>query len=319
MRMSSALVSLLRRAGIACGILAALPSFVLANNVRAVIEGSLLKINGDNNANQLTISQTTGGDTVVTGRNGTTINGVPSARFRGTPLNAFEILLEGGSDNLIVRNTTIANDLFVNLGAGDDRLTVSSALSVGANASIECAEGNDTVRVSGMAIGNDLNLDGGLGVLRADLLSINSNKGINIVSDESADAIKIDNSTAADYVMIETKGGNDLVSVSGLVALGVGVNVDVGIDKVSLTDCITMEDIGIFTGVGNDWVSLANVASSKSLTVSVDAGSDYVIGSGVSVAEDAVFEGGAGFDTLEDLGITAGIKFDIKEFESVLP
>jgi hypothetical protein len=35
----------------------------------------------------------------------------------------------------------------------------------------------------------------------------------------------------------------------------------------------------------------------------------------VRAAEDAVFEGGAGVDTLEDFGISAGIKREFKEFE----
>jgi hypothetical protein len=163
----------------------------------------------------------------------------------------------------------------------------------------------------------DLYIDGGTGTLSATLSGIDGGKGITVISDLLNDTITISDTMAADFMSVETKGGNDRVSITTTVALGLAVSTDAGSDTVSLSDVLTTEDIGLFTGTGNDSVTLTNVSSGKSMTVSVDEGADYVYGIGVSVAEDAVFEGGAGFDTLEDRGITGGIKKEIKEFESI--
>ncbi|MFO0380716.1 MAG: hypothetical protein ACK506_03365 [Pirellula sp.] len=53
-----------------------------ANNVQVALEGSLLKVIGDNLANDIVISQNVAGDIAVTGRNGTTVNGRSSFRQR---------------------------------------------------------------------------------------------------------------------------------------------------------------------------------------------------------------------------------------------
>ncbi|MCU0721714.1 MAG: hypothetical protein MUC83_18535 [Pirellula sp.] len=118
---------------------------------------------------------------------------------------------------------------------------------------------------------------------------------------------------------IETKGGNDRVTVSMTMAFAAAISTDLGADTVQVSDLMTSEDLGIFTGVGNDSVQLTNVASNKSLIVSVDDGADTVVATAVSAAADAIFEGGAGVDRLTNLGITAGVFFDVKEFEILLP
>ncbi len=62
---------------------------------------------------------------------------------------------------------------------------------------------------------------------------------------------------------------------------------------------------------------MTDVTSGKSIIVSLDEGNDRLVATRVSAAADAVFEGGAGFDTLENFGISAGIKREFKEFESI--
>ncbi|MCU0713951.1 MAG: hypothetical protein MUC43_17975, partial [Pirellula sp.] len=61
---------------------------LMAGDVFVAIEGELLRVEGDNLANQVTLAQTSTGDLVVSGQNGTTINGLPSVRFARAVINA---------------------------------------------------------------------------------------------------------------------------------------------------------------------------------------------------------------------------------------
>jgi hypothetical protein len=289
-------------------------SLVEANNVQVAIEGSLLTVFGDNLGNSVLIAQSAN-EVVVSGQSGTLINGLPSVSFPGVLLNAVEVRLGGGNDSLSLTDVQIANDLYVSLGEGNDSIVTSGTNAVGANMTIEADAGSDTINLSGMIVFEDAYIDGGLGVLSADLSDMDLRKGLTILSDASADQIRVVNSWISESLSIESKGGNDLVSLTNSMSFSAMVNTDLGADQVSMANWMTLEDIGIFTGPGNDIVSLSFVASGKSMTVSVDAGNDSVIGASVSITEDAVFEGGAGTDSITDRGITGGIKKEIKEFE----
>jgi hypothetical protein len=305
-------------AGICCGS-------AWANNVAATVEGSLLVIAGDNLANQITVARSANGDVVVSGQNGTLINRLPSVRFPRLQLNAAEIRMGAGNDVLTLRGLQVANDLFVELGDGADRLNAPAASPtvVGGNLAIEGNAGNDTIRTEGTVVGLDYYLDGGIGVLNATV--INSMVGFNVVliGDEANDVMALTGVAAGGDVMIESKGGSDRVTLTTVSALLLAVSTDAnavaGADRVTLDTVVTVEDIGIFTGPGNDIVQMIEVQSGKNLTVSADSGSDRVSGAGVEVTLDAVFEGGAGTDTFEDFGITGGVKKDVKEFEIFLP
>ncbi|MCU0708469.1 MAG: hypothetical protein MUF23_09270 [Pirellula sp.] len=292
-------------------------STVFANNVQVSLEGSLLKVFGDNVANGVLIEQTSAG-VRVTGRAGTRINGRPSVLFAGIALNAMEIRMEGGNDAVTLSGLQIANDLYVNLGSGNDRLDTRNPNEIIANFAIEGAEGNDTVILSSGSVGEDLYIDGGIGALTANVANMDLGKGLTIIGDAAADSVTVSNTMAAEFISIETKEGNDVVSVSRGMSFVLFVNSDAGADRVTVREWMTLEDAGVFTGVGNDQVTLATLSIGKSLTVSVDEGGDTVLGTRVTVEEDAVFEGGAGVDTITDRGITGGIKKDIKEFERIL-
>lgn len=289
-----------------------------ANNVQVALEGSLLVVRGDNAANDISLTQNSVGTIVVRGRNGTLVNGLASVTFPRVALNAAEVLMEGGNDIVVMSGLSPANDLFVNLGEGNDRFTSTNPAIVGANATIEGAAGNDIIRCSNLLVFEDLYIDGGIGTLNATLTNVICNKGIAVIADDLNDRVTISGCSSADFTAVETKKGNDNVNISTSDVFSLAANTDEGTDIVSITDVNVTEDVGIFTGMGNDRVTMDALVSGKSLTVSVDGGADSVIASNVLVSEDAVFEGGAGFDVFQDLGVFAGIKKDIKEFESLL-
>lgn len=296
---------------------------LMAGDVFAAVEGSLLLVEGDNLDNQVTIAQTAAGDVVVSGQNGTTINGLPSVRFVRPALNAAEVRLGSGNDTVVLRGVQLTNDLFVDLGAGNDRLTTVAAapVTVGANASIYGESGNDTVVLNSLTVREDLFIDGGIGALAATVTAATIDKSLSITGDEANDTINVNNSFVGLNTAIETKGGSDTVRVSQLQAFSLSINTDsngaIGRDVVNITDAAVVEDIRIFTGAGDDVVRMTNTSSNK-VTVSLDEGSDRLEANNVAAATDIVFEGGAGFDTLLAVDVLAGIFRDYKEFERFL-
>lgn len=297
----------------------------MANQVTSQLEGSLLVIAGDAANNQVTINRNAAGDVTVSGQNGTRINGLPSVTYRRAVINAAEIDLSAGNDALTLRNLQIANDLNVKLGDGADRLTVpaTTPIAVAGSANIEGSGGNDTIRIDGMGVGLDLYLDGGIGVLNATLTKAIVGGKLTVIGDEANDVVSISQSSAAGEFYVEAKGGNDQVTLNTVSALIMGIQTDAnaiaGADRVKLTAVSATEDIGVFTGPGNDIVEMLDVEALKNMIVSADAGADKVSGMNVYAGSDLILEGGSEVDTLEDFGFAAGIKFEVKEFETLLP
>jgi hypothetical protein len=181
------------------------------------------------------------------------------------------------------------------------------------------SEGNDIVQLSGIGVGEDLSIDGGVGSLNASIHNATVDKVMSIIGDDAADIVSVIGSRIGLDLVLETKGGSDRVTLTDVAAFQMSINTDAngatGLDQVTLNRVSTVEDLGIFTGAGNDVVRLTDVTSGKSIIVSLDEGNDRLIATRVRAAEDAVFEGGAGVDTLENFGISAGIKREFKEFE----
>lgn len=307
------------RTCVVASLLAASPVCGFANHVRVLQEGQLIKIVGDGQPNNILVAQTNAGTLTVTGRNGTRVNGQPSATIRNISINAMEVRLEGGNDQITFSNVLIANDLFLDLGSGADRiLTGSLPSSVGANCNIEGGTGNDVVRLTGWMVGSDLNVNGGTGVLNANLTGLSVAFGLTVLGDMSNDVVELSGCEVGDSTSIETKAGADRVSVSDFSGFLLSANTDMGNDTVSITNVFVLEDISINTGTENDTVTMTEVTSGKNIGVSLDAGTDSFVGTGVTAVFDAVFEGGAGTDTFGDFGVLGNEKTEIKEFEILL-
>jgi hypothetical protein len=298
------------------GSMLCLVSAAAGNQVVATLEGSLITIRGDQAANQITVTQNLLGDVFVTGKFGTLVNGLPQVRFNRVALNAMEIRMEGGNDVVTISRLNVANDLYINLGAGADRLqTGAYPSSIGANLSIEGGSGIEVVRLTGWTVDGDLFLDGQADSLTADLSGLTIGFGLTVIGDAAGDVVTLASSWVGDTTSIETKEGADRVTVTDLTGYSLAISTDVGNDQVTLDQVDTLEDVGVFTGAGNDTVTFTAVTSAKNINVSLDAGTDMFSGFGVFASFDAVFEGGAGFDTFGDFGVAGGVKTEIKEFE----
>lgn len=290
-----------------------------AGNVEALREGSLLTVFGSSAPDNVLLLQTPAGDVVVLGFAGTTVNGGRFALFRRPDFNAIEVRTGDGADRAGLSGITVGNDLFVNLGAGDDQVfTTASPSTVGNNFTIEGEAGRDTVRLQGTVVGQDLSISGGIGVLDTTLENVAAGNNLTVIGDLLDDAVRINGADVAQTLSVETKSGNDTVTIASASAFLVSATVDEGLDTVALTDVEAAEDITVSAGTQADEVSLLQVAAGKNLTVLVDTGDDFVTATNASAVADAVFDGGDGLDTLVDDGITGGEKKEIKDFETIL-
>lgn len=296
---------------------------LFAGDVLVALEGSYLRVEGDNLDNQIAITRTAVGDVVVSGQNGTLVNGRTSFRLANPSINAMDIQMQGGNDVVTLRGVAVANDLTIGLGQGNDRITapVTTPVSIGANLAVFGDEGNDIVQLNGVSVGQDLYVDGGIGSLQASLVDASISGVANFIADDLADSITVRNSRIGLDLSIETKGGSDIVSVTDASAFQMLVNTDangsVGLDRVTLNRVQTVEDLGVFTGAGADTVQMTDVVSGKSVTVSLDEGNDRLTMNRVRAAADTVFEGGAGVDLIDFTSVFGGTKREIKEFETV--
>lgn len=296
----------------------------MAGDVMVALEGSFMTVQGDNLDNQVTIARAANGNVVVSGQTGTLINGLPSVTFLNPSLNALDIRMENGNDIVNLRGLQVANDLFADLGEGNDRLTAVAATpnTIGANMTVEGGLGNDLIQLNRIAVGEDLKVEGGLGTLTATIADSIMSKSLTVIGDDLVDVVTVRNTRIALDASFETKGGNDRVTLTDVSAFNLGINTDAndlaGLDRVTLTRVNTVEDLGIFTGAGNDVVQMTDVGSGKSITVSLDSGNDRLTMARVRAAYDAVFEGGAGSDTADYLDVFGGTKREFKEFETIV-
>ena len=159
------------------------PRKLLAGDVSVALNGSTLTVLGDDDANQIQIIGRKDGSAVVTGLDGTTINGGTTAFSAAADLNTVQVQLEGGDDELTIRGLVLNNSLSVRAGDGDDSTDIQFSDVRGIEFSgndgddvmqfdnvfsqrsitIRGGDGNDTVAIGGMAADRDALIDTGSG------------------------------------------------------------------------------------------------------------------------------------------------------------
>jgi hypothetical protein len=290
-----------------------------ANNVRTILSGGVLVVYGDNANNGIIVQQDAVGYVSVYGFGGTRVNGGTYAMYAPTSLAAVELKMEGGNDDVRLRGLRTSGDFFADLGQGNDRLLTPAPITIGANFTVNGGDGYDDIRLTGSSVGQDIVIEGGTGPLAAQVFGVTGGKGLGIFADDFNDWLMVDSTTVNEDMALETKAGSDTVILRNARGKTLDVNTDAGFDGVEISDVEIAEDVSVNTGKDNDGVWLTRLQIGANLTVSVDDGADRVTGTTVNVAGDASFEGGAGTDVIVDRGIVAGIKKDIKEFETFLP
>jgi hypothetical protein len=113
------------------------------------LSGGTLTISGDGDADDIAIVGTTGGEITVTGRNGTSVDGVINGSTVVPGVTADLLADFGDGDNVInVDNVFLAGRLDLDTGDGNDRVVfgATGVVTSGGICSVNTDGGNDTFR-----------------------------------------------------------------------------------------------------------------------------------------------------------------------------
>jgi hypothetical protein len=239
----------------------------------SVTDGDLV-VNGDNQADQVTIIQSLQNGTpipgryFITGQNGTTINGQAGLFFENVTDDIL-INLNGNNDRLTLGNDTngdfiVPDDLEISMGLGNDVVTIDR-ITVRDDATIITGDGNDSVSFKG-TIGSLAGIDGG-------------NNDLTIDTGARADNVRLENTFVRRDLNIST-GTDGFADIVDLLVMNVG------------------DDTTISTGGGGDTVRISDVGFNDDLTINTGAGADTVVLNRCQV--DEFFTNlGDGTDTLQ--------------------
>ncbi|MCA9048828.1 MAG: peptidylprolyl isomerase, partial [Planctomycetaceae bacterium] len=223
---------------------------LLAGNVTAQLNGVNAVIRGDAQANsfELLIS---GGDIVVRGADGTTINGSTDDFVLvtgGTSIGGtLEILAGSGADSVTVTGIDVG-DVTVMGGGGNDEIVFDSVTTSG-NASVYGNSGMDLLGFSGGVIGGNLLLNGGAHSddIVVDGTTIDGN--LVMLGLGGADNIVVRNSDVTGRLGIRAGRGQDLILLDGAIVTGAAaINGNQGRDRVMLDGATTLGTGSVIRG-----------------------------------------------------------------------
>jgi len=258
---------------------------VFASAVPAAAEGNMtavvdpttgeLRIAGDELSNDIEITwDGTPGGYVVTGRNGTTVNG--AASFTADGARGILVDFFGGNDRLTVSETRIRGALRVRGGDGDDAVTLNGAKLRG-RAAIRGGLGADRVVLIGASVFNStfvFNAEGG---------------------DDTIDAR---NAEFRNRVRVDSGSGNDTMMFTDCDWQGFArfeVEARTGDDTLEMTNCELDNDMFVDMGRDDDHVVLDDSDFNGEVDVSGGGGHDDL-----SVRSGVSFRGAPGFHAFED-------------------
>ncbi|MEZ6058726.1 MAG: hypothetical protein R3C19_00020 [Planctomycetaceae bacterium] len=214
---------------------------LLTGNVSVEISRGDIRISGDRSDNVISITLDNTGLT-ISGANGTTVNRVqrlviPPGRIPAEIDDVF-INMAGGNDTVQanIAGVSVRHDVRVNLGAGNDRLTVTGG-SVGRDATVLGGPGNDVVQWEMFSVADDLNVLLGGGNNSLTLTNGEVGDNATIFGGGGIDLIFVNSVQVADDATISTFGRNDQVTV---------MNSQVG------------NTVRIQLGAGNDQLTVSN-------------------------------------------------------------
>jgi protein-disulfide isomerase len=237
---------------------------LLAGNVAAVVANGDLMLQGDSAANTVTIV-VENGDTIVRGLDGTTING-------------------GSADFVAAAGTNrITDDLFADLGQGDDVLLVSG-VAVGNRVSIRDLQGNNQIGLDAVSVGRHLTIWTGAG----------------------NDTVSLNSTTLSRWASLTTGAGNDLVRIVDSSAAIVDVKTASGNDNIVMENVQAGRHGRVRSGSGDDTVAVSGSRFGRTLRVNAQSGADVVDLSSVSVGRRTVIHGGRGADAVR-IGTSSGL------------
>ncbi|MFY9257003.1 MAG: peptidylprolyl isomerase [Fuerstiella sp.] len=255
---------------------------LLAGNVTAQLVGQTAFINGDaaDNSVQILVD---GGNVVVRGADGTTINGSSNDFVLATGSTSIPgslyASLDNGNDTFTIDGVTLPGNAFISGGSGNDQIAVMGSSTISGNLHINGNSGADTISLQNSTVGRNATI---LGARGADTLIVSSatiGRDLYVSGGSNNDNIVVDNSRI----------GRDTT----IVGLG-------GEDNIVLRDSVFVDDITIAGHGGNDIIVFDSSDVGDKSFIFGGGGRDNIQITGSSTFYDRLRTyGGGGRDNLE--------------------
>ena len=299
-----------------------------AGNVQASIQGGSLYIYGDDNASSIVVDSPLPNRIRIRGRNiegqTTTVNSRTTPVVLGDWTGGVFIYLYGGTDSVSLQNLNVNGTVHVDLGTGDDDLTVGRILAPAVPADEQTtsavldspfkvegalvvigSDGNDYAQIDNASIEGRITIDLGAGADEAYLTFVNGGNTLAIYPGSGPDIVDVFATDLALDLIVDDPAGKltaDLANVNtgrnafiyGTSAADIVRGVNVRIETL----------FQIFTEGANDFISLSG--QSRTLEIFAGAGFDRTTLTSMTAGTVRVFQD-AGVDTLtiedSDLGL----------------
>lgn len=228
-------------------------------DVQALIQGSHLVLIPDGNDNGISISSTAGGDIVVAGVGGTTINGAPDfiafAAVGGVlPGNLSVVRVDAGRKLISICDVTVSGILNVFGGNDVDALDIVNT-NVNGSAIIKEKQGDGFIDISGGTFSGNTSIFGARGDNQIDITNVNFLGVLNVLAGPDNDDINLNTISVTGQTQISTQAGND---------------------HITLNNTDHLSTLYILTGAGNDTIGGLDVDVTSTAYINTAAGDDVV-------------------------------------------
>lgn len=275
------------------------PRKLLAGDVTVTVDGSALRVLGDADANQIQIIGRRDGSAVVSGLDGTTINGGTAEFSADAGLRTTQIELGDGNDEVEIRGLVLQNALTVRTGSGDDSTDIQF------------------IDVRGIEVSGDDGND----VLQLD--NVFSRRSIFIRGGDGDDTVAIGAMAAQRDALIDTGNGNDTLAVERLgIKETLSLLLGNGDDQALIAGETYAYRGNIVLGAGDDSLSILPATNEtaarfrRNLSVFGNSGDDTIaLDASVTADKRARIDGGTDNDAIQQ-GDANLRRSKIRNFES---
>ncbi len=253
--------------------------YLLAGNVDVNSIGDGFKLSGDSLANNAEIS-VVGGNIVLTGKDGTTINGSASPftlRTGSTQIDgSLLVYLLDGNDTFVIKGQIqIGDNLRIFAGAGNDTLGMEN-VTVQDDVFVFASDGNDQIAMRNSTVQGNFHVDLGDGDDTFSLQSITGVDRLFVLGGRGAEAIVLEQTTIDGPLVLNTGTGNDTVSIVGSTIRG---------------------HVLAISGLSDDFISIDSSTIAGKLIVVGSRDDDSVVLRGTtSIGKKLVYLAGSGSD-----------------------
>lgn len=274
---------------------------LLTGNVTAAYSHGDLVLRGDNADNSVAILND-GGNLVIRGSSGTTINGSSDdfvAIMSATNIHDdLRVNLRGGNNTLSLQNVQVGDDVHMRSGRGNDTITIADS-QIDDNLLINTAEGNDTVVVQNLNVSEDTRISTGAGSDQVRVSVTRVDDDLRIRSASGDDAIIVSACEIGDDYTIHSGSGDDTINVASTnLSDDLRVSTSSGSDVLVFDEIAVGDDSNIRSGKGDDSVVVINSQLADDLSVSTRSGDDFVFIDPTVVGDDMKLKTGGDNDTI---------------------